>query len=120
MPLQPPVIKRTMMFKSVFVAVAATLALSACQSTGSIDSAIQKNLPQVCSAAATAHSAFVIVASTGNIKSSIVTKEQAAWNAAYVVCRDPSSVTAANALVKAAEAYAAITLALREAKKVED
>lgn len=119
MPLQPPVIKRTMMFKSVFVAVAATLALSACQSTGSIDNAIQKNLPQVCSAAATAHSAFVVVASTGNIKPSVVAKEKAAWDAADVVCRDPSSVTAANALVKAAEAYAAITLALREARKVK-
>src|SRR5690606_7638047 len=72
MPFPPPIIKRTMMFKSVFVAVAATLALSACQSTGSIDNAIQKNLPQVCSAAATAHSAFVVAASTGTIKPSVV------------------------------------------------
>ncbi len=119
MPFPPPIIKRTMMFKSVFVAVAATLALSACQSTGSIDNAIQKNLPQVCSAAATAHSAFVVVASAGTIKPSVVAKEKTAWDAAEVVCRDPSSVTAANALVKVAEAYAAITLALREARKVE-
>lgn len=107
------------MFKSVFVVVAATLALSACQSTGSIDNAIQKSLPQVCSAAATTHSVFVVVASTGNIKPSVVANEKAAWDAADVICRDPSSVTAANALVKAAEAYAAITLALREARKVE-
>ncbi|CUX21235.1 cell wall anchor protein [Agrobacterium tumefaciens] len=99
----------------------AALALASCSATtGSIDTAIQKNLPQICSAAATAHSAFLIGASTGNIKQSTVAKESAAWAALDVVCRDPSSVTAATALVRAAEAYAAITLALREAKKVEN
>lgn len=81
---------------------------ASCQSTGSIDTAIQKNLPQICSAAATAHSAFVIVASTGNMKQATINKEAAAWGALEVVCRDPSSVTAATALVRAAEAYAAI------------
>lgn len=108
------------MFKSLFIVAVAAFGLSACQSTGSIDTAIQKNLPQVCSAAATAHSAFLIVASTGSIKQSTIAKESAAWAALDVVCRDPSSVTAATALVRAAEAYAAITLALREAKKVEN
>ncbi|MND22675.1 hypothetical protein D3C80_130580 [compost metagenome] len=107
------------MFKSLLIVAAAAFGLSACQSTGSIDTAIQKNLPQICSAAATAHSAFLIVASTGNIKQATVAKESAAWAALDVVCRDPSSVTAATALVRAAETYAAITLALREAKKVE-
>lgn len=42
-----------------------------------------------------------------------------AWTALEVVCKDPGSVTAATALVKAAEAYAAITLALREDKAAE-
>ncbi|OCP04988.1 MULTISPECIES: cell wall anchor protein [unclassified Ensifer] len=98
---------------------AAAFVLSACTSTTSIDTAIQKNLPQVCSAAATAHSAFVIVASTGNVKPKTVAKEAAAWAALEIVCKDPGSVTAATALVKAAEAYAAITLAMREAKAVE-
>lgn len=108
------------MFKSLLIVAAAAFGLSACTTTASIDSAIQKNLPQICSAAATAHSAFLIVASTGNIKQSTVAKESAAWAALDVVCRDPSSVTAATALVRAAEAYAAITLALREAKNVEN
>ncbi|MDK1377084.1 MULTISPECIES: cell wall anchor protein [unclassified Sinorhizobium] len=105
--------------RSLIFASAAALALSACTTTGSIDSAIQKNLPQICSAAATAHSAFLIVASTGDIKQRTVAKEAAAWSALDVVCKDPGSVTAATALVKAAEAYAAITLALREAKAAE-
>jgi len=105
--------------KRIAILAVAALSLASCQSTGSIDTAIQKNLPQICSAAATAHSAFVIVASTGNLKQSTIAREAAAWGALEVVCRDPSSVTAATALVKASEAYAAITLALREAKKVE-
>ena len=107
------------MFKSLLIVAAAAFGLSACQSTGSIDTAIQKNLPQICSAAATAHSAFLIVASTGNIKRSTIAKESTAWTALDVVCRDPSSVTAATALVKAAQAYAVITTALRDAKQVE-
>ncbi|AFL51379.1 hypothetical protein ABIE78_002796 [Sinorhizobium fredii] len=102
----------------LLLAVAAFV-LSACQTTSSIDTAIQKNLPQICSAAATAHSAFLIVASTGNIKQRTIAREAAAWSALDVVCKDPGSVTAATALVKAAEAYAAITLALREAKAAE-
>ncbi|MCA1403690.1 cell wall anchor protein [Ensifer sp. IC3342] len=105
--------------RSLIIASAAALGLSACQTTSSIDTAIQKNLPQVCSAAATAHSAFLVVASTGDIKQRTIAKEAAAWSALDVVCRDPGSVTAATALVKAAEAYAAITLALREAKAAE-
>lgn len=89
--------------------------LPACQTT-QIDAAIQKNLPQVCSAAATAHSAFVVVAATGGIKAKTVAKEAAAYQALATVCTDPESVTAATALVRAAEAYAIITIALREAK----
>lgn len=106
--------------KRIAILAVAALSLASCSATtGSIDTAIQKSLPQICSAAATAHSAFVIVASTGDLKQSTIKRETAAWTALEVVCRDPSSVTAATALVKAAEAYAAITLALREAKNVE-
>ncbi|MBK5570246.1 cell wall anchor protein [Ensifer sp. SSB1] len=102
--------------RSLLFIAAAAFALSSCTTTGSIDTKIQQNLPQICSTAATAHSAFVIVASTGNIKEASVAKEAAAWGAAEAICKDPGSVTAATALVKAAEAYAAITRALREAK----
>ncbi|MDW9447218.1 cell wall anchor protein [Sinorhizobium meliloti] len=105
--------------RSLIIASVAALSLASCTTTGSIDSAIQKNLPQICSAAATAHSAFVIVASTGDIKQRTVAREAAAYAALDAICKDPGSVTAATALVKAAEAYAAITLALREAKAAE-
>lgn len=108
------------MFKSLLIVAATAFGLSACSTTtGSIDTAIQKNLPQICTAAATAHSAFIIVASAGAIKQSTVAKEAAAWAALDMVCKDPSSVTAATALVRAAEAYAVITLALRDAKRAE-
>jgi hypothetical protein len=100
----------------IIVLAAAALSLAACTTTSKIDTAIQKNLPQVCSAAATAHSAFVVVASTGNIKPATVRKEAAAYSALQAICAAPESVTAATALVRAAEAYAAITIALREAK----
>ncbi|MDE4621750.1 hypothetical protein [Sinorhizobium meliloti] len=105
--------------RSLIIASVAALSLASCTTTGSIDSAIQKNLPQICSAAATAHSAFLVVASAGNIKPRTIAREAAAWSALDVVCKSPSSITAATALVKAAEAYAAITLALREAKAPE-
>jgi hypothetical protein len=95
---------------------AAALSLASCTTTSNIDTAIKKNLPQICSAAATAHSAFVIVASTGDIKASTVRKEAAAFKALQAVCANPESITAANALVTAANAYVAITIALREAK----
>jgi len=80
--------------RSLIIVSAAAFALSACTTTGSIDAAIQKNLPQICSAAATAHSAFVVVASTGNIKPRTVAREAAAWAALETVCKDPGSVTA--------------------------
>ncbi|WP_164830689.1 cell wall anchor protein [Sinorhizobium meliloti] len=75
--------------RSLIFASVAALSLASCTTTGSTDSANQKNLPQVCSAAATAHSAFLIVASTGNIKSRTIAREAAAWSALDVVCKNP-------------------------------
>lgn len=96
--------------RSLIIVSAAAFVLSACTTT------IQKSLPEICSAASSAHSAFVIVASTGKVKPRTIAKEAAAWTALEPICKDPGSVTAATALVKAAEAYAAITTAVREAK----
>ncbi|KQY31813.1 hypothetical protein [Rhizobium sp. Root483D2] len=101
--------------RSLLIMAAASFALSACTTT-SIDTAIQKNLPQICSAASTAHSAFIVVAVTGNLKPVTIAKEAAAWSALKTICDAPESATAASVLVRAAEAYAAITVALREAK----
>jgi hypothetical protein len=98
-----------------FLIALIALALSACTTTSnSFDTAIQKNLPQMCATASQAHAAFVIVASTGNVKPRTVAREAAAWAAVDAVCKNPESFTASTALVKVAEAYAAMTLAMRE------
>lgn len=94
----------------------AMFALASCQ-TASLDAKIQKNLPALCSAAAKAHSSFLVIASTGNIRQSTMDKEAAAYRAVLVLCNDPASVTVDTALVKAAEAYVIIAEALREAKR---
>lgn len=79
------------------------------------DDAVAKNLPKTCQAAATVHASFIVVASTGNIKDSLVRKEAAAFAGLRKVCDDPASVNSATALVVAAEAYAAIVKAYRDA-----
>ncbi len=100
----------------LLLAVVGSLALLAgCQST-KIDTAIAQNLPKICSGAAQIHSAFVVVAATGNIPAKAVTKERAAWAALSTVCKDPASVNSATALVTAAEAYAAMVAALKQAQ----
>lgn len=100
----------------IVLSVLLALGLASCGANNDIDTAIQKNLPKICASAATAHSAFIIVAATGDIKKSTVAKEAAAWAAVDTICKDPASVTTATALVKVAEAYAVLTVALREAK----
>lgn len=105
--------------KSIAVLCAAAVALSACTTTGSIDTAIQKNLPATCNLIQTGHAAFVAASASGNIKASTIAKEKAAYDGAMVVCADPKNVTAASALVLAATAYATISLALKEAKNVD-
>lgn len=100
----------------IVLSILLALGLASCGASKDIDTAIQNNLPKICASAATAHSAFIIVASTGDIKQSTVAKEAAAWAAVDTICKDPASVTTATALVKVAEAYAIMTVALREAK----
>lgn len=105
--------------KSTAILAAAAVALSACTTTGSIDAAIQKNLPATCNLIQTGHAAFIAASASGNIKPATIRKEQAAYDGAMVICSDPKSVTAANALVLAATAYATISLALKEAKAAQ-
>lgn len=102
------------------IAVAATGVLVAgCTTSGSIDTAIRNNLPQTCRMIQTGYDAFSVVALTGNIRQSTVRKVEAAYQSTQVACANPENVTAANALIIAATAYATITVALREAKNVE-
>ncbi|CAM5577819.1 hypothetical protein MAUB1S_09724 [Mycolicibacterium aubagnense] len=98
----------------LLLVAAAMLALAGCQTT-SIDNAIQKNLPQVCSAATTAHAAFIAASAAGTISERTVRKESAAWSALQSICANPAGQTTSTILVAAAAAYATITIALREA-----
>lgn len=100
--------------RSLIIVSAAALVLSACTTTGSIDTTIKSNLSKTCALLETAHAAFVAASVSGNIKASTIAKEKAAYDGVRVICADPSSVTATNALVVAATAYATISLALKE------
>ncbi|MGN7803142.1 cell wall anchor protein [Ensifer sp. 22521] len=103
--------------RSLIIVSAAAFVLSACTTTtGSIDTAIKNSLPKTCALLETAHAAFIAASASGNIKASTIAKEKAAYDGVRVICADPSSVTAANALVVAATAYATISLALKEAQ----
>lgn len=103
--------------KKILVAFACVLALSACQTSKDIDTAIQRTLPETCKLAENAHASFLIVAAAGNVKQSTIDKEAAAWAGIQQFCADPSSVNSGNVLVKAATAYLAITQAMREAER---
>jgi hypothetical protein len=103
-------------FLGIGFALIAMVGLAACQTTVTkIDDAIAKNLPTACKALDTVHASFVVVASTGKVKQSVVTKEAAAYAGVAAICADPSSVSTSTALVKVAEAYAAVVNALRAA-----
>ncbi|WP_342242629.1 cell wall anchor protein [Ensifer sp. OTU672] len=103
--------------RSLIIVSAAALVLSACTTTtGSIDTAIKNNLPKTCALLDTAHAAFIAASASGNIKASTIAREKAAYDGVRVICADPGSVTAANALVVVATAYATVSLALKEAQ----
>ncbi|MDX0802498.1 cell wall anchor protein [Sinorhizobium medicae] len=107
--------------RSLIIASAASacLMLASCTTTGSLDTAIKNSLPKTCALLETAHAAFIAASASGNIKAKTLTKEKAAYDGVRVICADPGGVTAANALVVAATAYATVSLALREAKAAE-
>ncbi|MFQ6186367.1 cell wall anchor protein [Sinorhizobium meliloti] len=105
--------------RSLIFASVAALSLASCTTTGSIDTAIKNSLPKTCALLETAHAAFIAASASGNIKPSTLGKEKAAYDGVRVICADPGSVTAANALVVAATAYATVSLALKEARAAQ-
>ena len=108
-------LKRLIICSAAFAAIA----LSACTQvqTDKIDIAIQKNLPQTCKLIETAHGTFTAVTTVKPVKESVVKKENAAYDGIRVLCADPGSVTASNALVLVAQAYVVVTQALKEADR---
>lgn len=106
--------------KRIAILCAAAISLASCTTTGgSVDDAIKANLPRTCNLLQTAHAAFVAASASGSIKEATIRKEAAAYEGAMVVCADPANVTAANALVLAAQAYATVSLALKEARAAQ-
>ncbi len=84
------------------------ISLSACQSTQDV-SAICRNIEKD-------HKAFVAIAATGLIKGAAVNIEAAAYKSTQPICANPTEVTLVDAITLAANAYAEIKEALRQAK----
>ena len=107
--------------RTLALACVAGIALSGCTTSGTtkIDTAIQQNLPKVCSALSIAHSAFTAVAASGVVKPKTVAKEAAAYAGVSVICTDPSHTNVVNAVVLVAQAYVTVSAALQEAKSAQ-
>lgn len=104
------------MTRIALISVSTALALASCQTTN-LDDTIARNLPKTCQLIQVAHAAFVAASASGDIPARTVAKELAAYEGVAVICADPTNVTAANALVVVATAYATISLAMKEASK---
>lgn len=105
------------MFRFSIAAAAIALALSGCQTTGTIEQTVQRTLPQICDAAETAHLSLLIVAEAGAVSPATMRRADAAWVTLEPLCVDPDNVTAADILFAAATAYVVITAALRDAQE---
>lgn len=87
------------------------LSLSACQSS--------QDVSAICSHIEKDHKAFVAIANTGLIKGAAVKIEAAAYKSTQSICENPAEVTLVDAITLAANAYAEIKEALRQAKAAE-
>lgn len=99
------------------IGLVAALALTGCTTT--TEGTIKASLPQTCKWIETAHTAFLVATTAGQISQKTIVREQAAYDAAQVACASPENITAADALIMAAQAYVIITTALRSAKQTE-
>lgn len=105
------------MFKSLLIVAAAALGLSACQSTGSIDTGIRNSLPQVCAAGETAFAVLQPFIVADKLKPKTAAAAQAAYDSLQRLCATKETATLASTLVSASAAYLTITTAISEAKK---
>lgn len=108
------------MFKSLLIVAAAAFGLSACsQTTGSIDTGIRNSLPQVCSAGETAYAVLQPFIVADKLKPKTAAAAEAAYDSLKGLCANKDTATLATTLVAASSAYLTISIAVREAKKVE-
>ncbi len=105
--------------RMLLLAAAASLALAGCTTTAPpsaapanpADAAIQRNLPNICASAETAHLLFVVAASFGSFSERTKATERAAWAALQPICEDPAPVTSGRVLDAALRAYTTIQAA---------
>ncbi len=74
------------MFKSLLIVAAAAFGLSACQSTGSIDTGIRNSLPQVCSAGETGYAVLQPFIVADRLKPKTTAAAQAAYQSLQALC----------------------------------
>ena len=98
----------------------AALSLASCSATtGSIDSGIRQSLPQVCSAGETAYAVLQPFIVADKLKPKTAAAAQAAYESLQALCANKDTATLASTLVAASSAYLTISIAVREAQKVE-
>ncbi|MCZ7494135.1 cell wall anchor protein [Agrobacterium rhizogenes] len=107
------------MFKSLLIVAVAAFGLSACQSSGSIDTGIRNSLPQVCSAGETAFAVLQPFIVAEKLKPKTAAAAQAAYDSLGRLCANKETATLASTLAAASSAYLTITMAISEAKKTE-
>lgn len=105
------------MFKSLLIVAAAAFGLSACQSTGSIDTGIRNSLPQVCSAGETAFAVLQPFIVADRLKPKTAAAAQAAYDSLQRLCANKDAATLGTTLVAASAAYLTITQAINQAQK---
>lgn len=106
--------------RSLIIVSAAAIGLSACQSTGSIDTGIRESLPQLCSAGETAYAVLLPFIAADRLKPKTAAAAEAAYQSLQTLCANKETATLASTLVAASSAYLTITIAMREAKKAEN
>lgn len=106
-----------MKMKIIVAMIFVAMSIAGCTTTSKIDSAIQANLGQVCSAAETIHPVFIALVDAGKVSQGTAEKELLAYNTLKGFCVDPSTANTTSVLVAVVTNYAVMTRALKEARQ---
>lgn len=98
--------------RMLILAAAGSVALAGC-TTASIDTAIQSNLPRICSAAETAYLGFLSVDAVHPVSPGTRARVEQARDVLLDLCADPTKATTATVLAAAFQAYVTIQSARR-------
>lgn len=98
--------------RMLLLAAAGSVSLAGC-TTASIDTAIQSNLPHICSAAETAYLGFLSVDAVDPVSPAARARVEAARDVLVPLCTDPTKATTQTVLAAAFNAYVTIQAARR-------